>query len=111
MLVARQQQVKPRVRLTHAWFGEGPYEYGKMPPLHLERICLSVMEQVFVRAYAAHRDGRLDDAERGYRATLAADPVHVDALHLLGVLRHQQGQHAEAADLVRRAVELRPDDA
>lgn len=69
------------------------------------------MEQVFVRAYAAHRDGRLADAERGYRATLAADPVHVDALHLLGVLRHQQGQHAEAADLVRRAVELRPDDA
>ncbi|MFX1761422.1 tetratricopeptide repeat protein [Paraburkholderia sp. A1RI-2L] len=69
------------------------------------------MEQVFVRAYAAHRDGRLDDAERGYRATLAADPVHVDALHMLGVLRHQQGQHAEAADLVRRAVSLRPDDA
>lgn len=69
------------------------------------------MEQVFSRAYAAHRDGRLDDAERGYRATLAADPVHVDALHLLGVLRHQQGQHAEAADLVRRAVDLRPDDA
>ncbi|WP_028215881.1 tetratricopeptide repeat protein [Paraburkholderia oxyphila] len=69
------------------------------------------MEQVFVRAYAAHRDGRLDDAERGYRATLATDPVHVDALHMLGVLRHQQGQHAEAADLVRRAVELRPDDA
>ncbi|SDE00586.1 tetratricopeptide repeat protein [Paraburkholderia lycopersici] len=69
------------------------------------------MEQFFVRAYAAHRDGRLDDAERGYRATLAADPVHVDALHLLGVLRHQQGQHAEAADLVRRAVALRPDDA
>jgi tetratricopeptide (TPR) repeat protein len=69
------------------------------------------MEPVFVRAYAAHRDGRLDDAERGYRATLAADPVHVDALHLLGVLRHQQGQHAEAADLVRRAVALRPEDA
>ncbi len=69
------------------------------------------MEQVFVRAFAAHRDGRLDDAERDYRATLAADPVHVDALHLLGVLRHQQGQHAEAANLVRRAVDLRPGDA
>ncbi|MFP3711554.1 tetratricopeptide repeat protein, partial [Paraburkholderia sp. SIMBA_009] len=31
--------------------------------------------------------------------------------HLFGVLRHQQGQHAEAADLVGRAVELRPGDA
>ncbi|RAR64008.1 Tfp pilus assembly protein PilF [Paraburkholderia unamae] len=82
-----------------------------MPALRPEGFASSVMEQVFVRAYAAHRDGRLDDAERGYRATLAADPVHVDALHLLGVLRHQQGQHAEAADLVRRAVALRPDDA
>lgn len=71
----------------------------------------SVMQQVFDRAFAAHRDGRLDDAERGYRATLDGNPVHVDALHLLGVLRHQQGQHAEAAELVRRAVNLRPEDA
>ncbi|WP_345811278.1 tetratricopeptide repeat protein [Paraburkholderia sp. PREW-6R] len=69
------------------------------------------MQPVFDRAFAAHRDGRLDDAERGYRATLDGNPVHVDALHLLGVLRHQQGQHAEAADLVRRAVKLRPEDA
>ncbi|CAD6549959.1 tetratricopeptide repeat protein [Paraburkholderia metrosideri] len=69
------------------------------------------MQQVFDRAFAAHRDGRLDDAERGYRATLDDNPVHVDALHLLGVLRHQQGQHAEAAALVRRAVNLRPEDA
>ncbi|MDE1183564.1 tetratricopeptide repeat protein [Paraburkholderia sp.] len=69
------------------------------------------MEPVFDRAFAAHRDGRLDDAERGYRAALDVDPAHVDALHLLGVLRHQQGQHAEAADLVGRAAHLRPEDA
>jgi tetratricopeptide (TPR) repeat protein len=69
------------------------------------------MQPAFAHAFAAHRDGRLDDAERGYRATLAAEPGHVDALHLLGVLRHQQGQHAEAADLVRRAADLRPHDA
>ncbi|CAB3781155.1 tetratricopeptide repeat protein [Paraburkholderia fynbosensis] len=69
------------------------------------------MQPVFDRAFAAHRDGRLDDAERGYRATLDGNPTHVDALHLLGVLRHQQGQHAEAAALVRRAVNLRPEDA
>ncbi|WP_094779777.1 tetratricopeptide repeat protein [Paraburkholderia ribeironis] len=69
------------------------------------------MQPVFDRAFAAHRDGRLEDAERGYRATLDSNPTHVDALHLLGVLRHQQGQHAEAAELVRRAVNLRPEDA
>lgn len=70
-----------------------------------------VMDPFFERAYAAHRDGRLADAERDYRAALDADPVHTDALHLLGVLRHQQGRHEEAADLVGRAVALRPNDA
>ncbi|CAG9195052.1 TPR repeat [Paraburkholderia caribensis] len=77
--------------------------------LHHTLAC--VMHPVFDRAYSAHRDGRLADAERDYRATLELDPVHVDALHLLGVLRHQQGQHEEAADLVRRAADLRPQDA
>lgn len=69
------------------------------------------MDTLFDRAYAAHRDGRLVEAERDYCATLDADPAHADALHLLGVLRHQQGRHAEAADLVGRAVKLRPNDA
>ncbi|WP_157056024.1 tetratricopeptide repeat protein [Candidatus Burkholderia verschuerenii] len=69
------------------------------------------MDTVFARGFAAHRDGRLTDAERDYCAALAAEPRHVDALHYLGVLRHQQGQHAEAAELVRRAVDLRPTDA
>ncbi|MGU7782579.1 tetratricopeptide repeat protein [Burkholderia sp. PU8-34] len=69
------------------------------------------MDSAFDRAYAAHRSGRLADAEHGYRAALAANPADADALHLFGVLRHQQGQHAEAAELVGRAVALRPDDA
>lgn len=72
---------------------------------------IPVMDTVFARGFAAHRDGRLTEAERDYQAALAAEPRHVDALHLLGVLRHQQGQHAEAAELVRRAVDLRPTDA
>ncbi|KMZ11219.1 TPR repeat [Candidatus Burkholderia humilis] len=69
------------------------------------------METVFARGFAAHRDGRLTEAERDYQAALAAEPLHVDALHYFGVLRHQQGQHEEAAALVRRAVDLRPGDA
>ena len=71
----------------------------------------AVMDPFFDRAYAAHRDGRLADAERDYRAAIDADPVHTDALHLLGVLRHQQGHHEEAAALVGQAVALRPNDA
>ncbi|WP_414444194.1 tetratricopeptide repeat protein [Burkholderia sp. 22PA0106] len=69
------------------------------------------MESVFDRAFAAHRAGRLMEAERDYRAALVANPSDADALHLFGVLRHQQGQNQEAADLVGRAVALRPNDA
>ncbi|OXI48318.1 hypothetical protein CFB84_05100 [Burkholderia aenigmatica] len=85
------------------------------PPRGVGKYALSVsfrvMDSAFERAYAAHRAGRLAEAEHGYRNALASNPADADALHLFGVLRHQQGQHAEAADLVGRAVALRPDDA
>jgi tetratricopeptide (TPR) repeat protein len=63
---------------------------------------------VLREAYSAHQNGRFADAERGYLAALQRVPDDVDALHLLGVLRHQQGRHNEAVTLLRRAVELRP---
>jgi tetratricopeptide (TPR) repeat protein len=58
-----------------------------------------------------HRQGRFDEAEQGYRAQLAENPDDVDALHLLGMLRHQRGDAAEGAHLLGRAHELAPDDA
>lgn len=63
---------------------------------------------VLREAYSAHQNGRFADAERGYLAALQRVPDDVDALHLLGLLRHQQGRHNEAVVLLRRAVELRP---
>ncbi|CAB3781545.1 tetratricopeptide repeat protein [Pararobbsia alpina] len=63
---------------------------------------------VLREAYSAHQNGRFADAERGYLAALQRVPDDVDALHLLGVLRHQQGRNDEAVVLLRRAVELRP---
>jgi protein O-GlcNAc transferase len=58
-----------------------------------------------------HRQGRLSDAERLYRGVLAQDPGQFDALHLLGVLKLQQGDAGEAFSLLSRAVERRPDAA
>ena len=58
-----------------------------------------------------HRQGRLDEAEQGYRARLVEQPDDVDALHLLGLLRHQRGDADEGARLLARARELAPDDA
>jgi tetratricopeptide (TPR) repeat protein len=43
-------------------------------------------------------------AETCYRQVLSARPNHAEALHLLGVVAHQAGQHGAAVDLIRRAI-------
>ena len=42
---------------------------------------------------------------------LAQAPLHVDALHLLGVIRHQKGENAAAAKLLERAIGVDPNIA
>lgn len=42
---------------------------------------------------------------------LRLDPVHPDALHLLGMVTHRQGRSAEALDAVRRAIAVPADKA
>jgi tetratricopeptide (TPR) repeat protein len=58
-----------------------------------------------------HRLGRLEEAEQGYREHLENEPNDADALHLLGLLRHQRGASAEAEDLLARAHALAPEKA
>jgi tetratricopeptide (TPR) repeat protein len=58
-----------------------------------------------------HRQGRFAEAEQGYRARLAEQPDDPDALHLLGMLRHQLGDGDEGAQLLDRARALAPNDA
>jgi tetratricopeptide (TPR) repeat protein len=55
-----------------------------------------------------HRAGQLVPAARSYQQVLAQEPENIQALHMLGVLRHQQGDHAQAVELMGRAVALRP---
>lgn len=55
-------------------------------------------------ALSSHQAGRLDKAERGYRAVLHADPGNFHALHMLGVVAHQTGRQGEAVDLIGRAL-------
>ena len=43
-----------------------------------------------------HRAGRLDQAEALYRKVIAIQPNEADALHLLGMLAHQQGHYDES---------------
>jgi tetratricopeptide (TPR) repeat protein len=56
-----------------------------------------------------HRQGRLDDAERGYREHLAEQPNDAEAMHLLALVRRQRGANDEAEQLLTRAHQLAPD--
>jgi Flp pilus assembly protein TadD len=69
------------------------------------------MHDNFPTALEHHRRGRLDQAAQIYRAILAHNPQHADALHLLGVVAYQQGQHQQAAELIGRAIALQPTEA
>ena len=60
----------------------------------------------FAAALRAHQAGRLQEAEQHYRQALAADPKHIDALHLFGVLAHQAGRSDVAVDLIGKALAL-----
>jgi protein O-GlcNAc transferase len=55
------------------------------------------------QAVALQQAGNLAQAEPLYLRILQVQPDHFDAQHMLGVLRHQQGRHAEALDLIGAA--------
>lgn len=59
---------------------------------------------LFADGLAHHQGGRLAEAETRYRETLALQPDHADALHLLGVIASQIGRHDIAVDLIGRAI-------
>jgi len=59
-------------------------------------------------AIDAHRQGRLDEAEKIYRAVLKAQPSNPDALHFFGVLLHQRGRSSEAIARIERALRMNP---
>src|SRR5690348_16601586 len=67
--------------------------------------------QDLLNAIRLHQAGDLPRAEASYRRILAADPDQPDALHYLGLLAHQVGQHGPAWELMRRAIALRPRSA
>jgi protein O-GlcNAc transferase len=63
------------------------------------------------QAIAAHRGGRLEHADRQYTAVLTLDRRNFDALHLLGLVRWQQGRNEEAASLIGEALRVDPRSA
>src|SRR5579859_5054537 len=60
---------------------------------------------------APQKTNRVLDHTRRLMAVLADDPKHVDALHFLGLLKHQKDGSAEGLDLMKRSLENGPPNA
>ena len=53
----------------------------------------------------AHKDGRLQEADRYYTAILKAEPNHADANHNMGVLAMGFGNVTQALSFFERAIQ------
>ena len=66
---------------------------------------------LYSRAMAAEKIGRLDMVETDLRTILEHEPDHAQALNALGyTLADATDRHAEAYELIKKALELRPSD-
>jgi tetratricopeptide (TPR) repeat protein len=66
------------------------------------------IEQALQQGVAAHKEGKLQDAERLYRAILQSQPLHPDANHNLGVLAVSVNKADAALPLFKTALEANP---
>jgi len=58
-----------------------------------------------------HKAGRIADAKSLYETILQAEPNHVRALYMLGILALHVGQPEHAAKLISTAIQIKPDVA
>ena len=62
-------------------------------------------------ALSCHQAGRLAEARRIYAEILSEEPSHAGALHLLGVVKFQQGDPRAATELIGKAIAVEPNFA
>lgn len=62
-------------------------------------------------AVSNHKAGNLKEAEVLYKQVLTQNPQNANALHLLGVLSAQSGRPEDSIGYIRRAIEIRDDQA
>jgi Flp pilus assembly protein TadD len=66
------------------------------------------IEQALQQGVAAHKEGKLQEAERLYRAIIQSQPKHPDANHNLGVIAASVNQADAALPMFRAALEANP---
>lgn len=62
--------------------------------------------ELYKQALLHHRAGELEQARELYGRVLRIDSRHADALHLLGVLAHQQNDHQLAIENIQQAINI-----
>jgi tetratricopeptide (TPR) repeat protein len=68
------------------------------------------LDLLYSRALLAAEQGRIDEAEAGFKKVLAKDHDHADALNALGyTLADLTDRHQEALGYITRALTLKPD--
>ena len=63
------------------------------------------IDQALERGVSAHKEGKLQEAEKLYRSILSTQPQHSDANHNLGVLAVGVGKLEEALPYFKAALE------
>ena len=66
------------------------------------------VDQALQQGVAAHKEGKVQEAEKLYRAILSGQPQHPDANHNLGVLAVGFGKVAEALPFFKVALDANP---
>ena len=64
------------------------------------------IEQALQQGLAAHQEGKLQEAERLYRAILQAQPRHPDANHNLGSIAVAYGDYEAAIPFFKNAIAI-----
>ena len=71
---------------------------------------VSPLAQTLAEARALHQAGQRAEAEKIYRAVIAAEPGNADALHLCAALCLERGATDEAIGLIRSGLAIDPDN-
>ena len=68
------------------------------------------MNPLLRKALEYHQAGVFDRAEAIYLELIQSNPQNFEALHLLGVIASQVGDHSRAVECIGRAIQLSPDN-
>jgi tetratricopeptide (TPR) repeat protein len=71
---------------------------------------LPAVQRLLANAIREHQAGRLEEAKQLYLQVLAIDVRHAKSLYGLGLIAHQIGNFNAAANMMRRAILISPDD-